>query len=267
MNDRDLISGLDACRPASGDLSQPELNALAERVATDGRAAEIHVRIQRIDAAMRRAMHNVALPSGLENRLLARLHEAALGNTQRLNTPPPPTDTASAGRNTSLSRRQWLVWSTGLASAIAASVAAVMFFRPAPPLERYDLEAGRDWHNQIVAAHDWQSVKPNDLDELAQQADLQLVPQRYRDASEVVGRDAYAYDLTIPGGATATLFVIPQATRAGLPTSPPARPQSSTLGLSIAYWQRGDVIYVVVIESDRLEDYQRLVKTTPFFAA
>jgi hypothetical protein len=270
MNDRELITGLDACRPASDDLRQPELRATADSVASDARAAEIRVRIERIDAATFRAMHNISLPAGLESRLIARLHEAAqnaaIGDTVGADGPSRPDVATSARSNSSLSRRKWLAWSGGLATAVAATIAAVMFFRPAPPLEPEDLEWSRQWHLQIVDLGDWQTMKPGALDEHALST-LHITPRRYRDASSIVGRDAYAYDLTLPGGPRATLFVIPQATRARLPTFPPPQPQSPTLGLNVAYWQRGDVIYVLVVDSHRIEDYRRLVKTTPPVAA
>ncbi|MEX2140511.1 MAG: hypothetical protein WD894_14705 [Pirellulales bacterium] len=265
MNDRDLITGLDACRPASDDLRQPELRAVAESIASDAHVAEIRVRIERIDAATFRAMHNISLPVGLESRLIARLQEAASGDTVGLEATSPSAVSTPDRRNSSTSRRKWLAWSGGLATAVAAMVAAVMFFRPAPPLERHDLEWGRDWHLQIVASGDWQRIKPDELDEHALPSELRPTPQRYRDASSIVGRDAYAYDLKLPDGTRATLFVIRQATRAGLPTSAPPQPQSPTLGLNVAYWQRGDVIYVLVVE--RIEDYRRLVTTTPQVAA
>jgi hypothetical protein len=94
-----------------------------------------------------------------------------------------------------------------------------------------------------------------------------VTPLRHRDASAIVGRDAHAFDLTLPAGPPATLFVIPQAEPARVPASPPLHPQSTTLGPSVAYWQRGNVIYVVAIQSDRLQDYQRLIKASPAIAA
>ena len=272
MNDRELITGLDACRPASDDLRQPELRQVAESVASDARAAEIHVRIERIDAATLRAMHNVSPPAGLESRLIVRLREAAqeaaIGDTVVSEATSPPLVSTPTGRNSSVSRRKWLAWSGGIATAIAATIAAVMFFRPAPPFEPDDLESSRQWHDTIVGLDDWQTIKPGgELDEFPLPAELRLSPQRYRDASSIVGREAYAYDLSLPGRLQATLFVIPQTTRAGVPSSAPPRPQSPTLGLSVAYWQRGDVIYIVVVDSHRIEDYHRLVKTTPPVAA
>jgi hypothetical protein len=250
MNNRELITGLDACRPASSDLREPDMRGIAESVASDPRAAEIRVRIERIDLAALRAMHNISLPSGLENRLVARLREA----TQ-------PTPFVGSETDASRTRRRWLAWSAGFAAVAAATIAAVMIFRSPLPLYEQDLASSRQWHDELVALDDWQTL-PAGAQNWPEFSKLNVMPRGYRDASSNVGRDAYAYDLSMPGRPKATLFIIPQEARVGLPGSPPLRPESFTLGSSIAAWQEGDVIYIVVVESDRLEDYHRLVKTT-----
>jgi hypothetical protein len=260
MNDRELITGLDACRAESSDLREPGLRAVADAVESDARAAEIRVRIGRIDAATLRAMHNVSLPPEVESRLVNRMCEElrqAPSVGSGFNTLPDPATTDSLA-----ARRRWLAWSAGVAATTAALIAVVMFLRPPPPFEKNDLASSRQWHGQVVTSNDWQALAPNDIDPQLL-SKLHVLPRRYRDASSIVGRDAHAYDLSWPGGPQATLFVIPQATRAGLPASPPPRPDSFTLGSSVAFWQQGDLIYVVVVDSERIDDYRRLVKTTP----
>ncbi len=268
MNDRDLINGLDACRPATDDLRQPELQAIAGAVASDARAREIRVRIERIDRATLRAIHDVAVPTGLEGRLLARLREAAqLVDAGKVADPAARSAPGIADHvGTRHSRRRWLAWSAGLATAVAATVAAVMVFRPAPPLEGQDLELGRNWHTQVVDSDDWQTTDSPDSQEYPLPDELRVVPLRFRDASAIVGRDALAFDLSLPGGPRATLFVIPQEEQARVPAAPPLTPQSTTLGPNVAYWQRGHVIYVVVIDGGRPEDYRRLIRTAPAVA-
>ena len=268
MNDRDLINGLDACRPATDDLRQPELQSVADAVAADARAAEFRVRIERIDLATRRAIHNVSVPQGLEERLLARLRQATqlVDARQVADSEAQPVPGNSHNVGARHSRRRWLAWSAGLATAVAATVAAVFVFRPAPPLERQDLELGRNWHAQMVDSNDWQTTGSPDPARYPLPEALRLVPLRFRDASAIVGRDAVAFDLSLPGGPSATLFVIPQEEQARVAASPPIHPQSTTLGPNVAYWQRGHVIYVVVIASDRLQDYHRLIKAAPAVA-
>jgi hypothetical protein len=265
MTDRELITGLDACRPASDDLRQPELRAVAEHLASDDRAQQIRVRIERIDGVMLRAMHDVSLPEGFAARQIARLHEAAreaaIGDAVGNDLTPGLTVAAYPVRGVSRSRRQLLAWSAGLAT-IAATVVAIVLLRPDKRLVLDDLESSRQWHQQLAADDKWQPIEPDELKSHALPRELRQFPHRYRDASAVVGRDAWAYDLTLPEGPPATLFIIPQTDRAGLPSSPPRQLKASTLGLRVAYWQTDGYIYVVVLQSDRSEDYQRLLRIT-----
>jgi hypothetical protein len=271
MTDRELITGLDACRPASDDLRQPELRALADQVASDERASTMRVRIERIDCAVASAMHDVPLPDGLLGRQLARLHdaarEAAIGDAVGTDVSPAPVVPSSSTGQPSRWRRKRLAWSAALAAAAAAVVAAVVLFRPDEPLVGDDLESSRQWHDQLVADDQWRPIEPNELERHPLPAELRQFPRRYRDVSSVVGREAWAYDLTLPGRPQATLFVIPQTERAGVPGSAPRVPKSSTQGLAVAYWQTDGFIYVVVLQSDRSEDYQRLLRTTARQAA
>ena len=63
------------------------------------------------------------------------------------------------------------------------------------------------------------------------------------------------------------MFVIEQGQRVGAPESAPPQPQSYTQGYCVAYWQRGETIYVVAVESDRIEDYRMLLRISIPMAA
>jgi len=271
MNDRELITGLDVCRANCDDLNQSELRAVAEQVASDPRAQEIQLRIMRIDDRMRRSIHNVPVPPGFQNRLLEHLREAAsqdqvVDSEDATVTLPPimakQTVMASRHPDSSVSRRRWLAWSGGLLAVAAAVMTAIIVLRPPPEFEREQLEASRQWHEQIVQSPNWQDVNRSSLDTDSLPSELRFIPSRYCDATEIVGREARAYDLTIPGGPKATLFVIENTTPAGVLMTAPLEPQSTTQGLSVAYWQRGGRTYVVVVNSDRIEDYRALLRAS-----
>jgi hypothetical protein len=271
MTDRDLITGLDACRPASDDLREPELRAVAERVAAEESSRAIRLRIERIDQAVTRSMHDVGLPEAFISRQVAWLHDAArdaaIGDSAGPDLLPADVNPDMAAGALARSRRKWLAYSGGLCAAAAAVVLALVILRPDKPLVRDDLEFSRQWHDQLAVEDQWRPIEPDELERHALPAELRRLPRGYRDASSIVGREARAYDLTLPGGPKATLFVIPQTERAGVPGGAPRMPKSSTLGLSVAYWQTHGHIYVVVLQSDRSEDYQRLLRTTSGMAA
>jgi hypothetical protein len=270
MNDRELIAGLDACRAGSDDLRQPELGPVARRVADDPRAEEIRVRLVRIDAEVMRAMHEAAPPPGLEERLIARLQEAAresaIGDLAGPDVSDAPPATLRRGLDPQLSRRRWLAWSGGLAIAAGAVIAAFFLTRE-NDLTSDDLLAADQWHEAIADFEGWQTLSHAELAEHPLPTELRHLPSRYRDSSDTIGREAVAYDLSLPGRPRATLFVIQQATPIAAPGTAPSHPQSNTQGYCIAYWQRGETIYVVAIESDRLEDYRTLIKTSIQLAA
>ena len=110
MTDRELITSLDACRPASDDLRQSELRAVADQVASNDRAQAIRVRIERIDHAVSRTMQDMPLPEGFLARQIARLLEAAreadIGDAAGSELPPIPVVPASKAISSARSRRR-----------------------------------------------------------------------------------------------------------------------------------------------------------------
>ena len=59
-----------------------------------------------------------------------------------------------------------------------------------------------------------------------------------------------AFQLVNANGGIATLYVV-RLTQSGLPTAPPAAPQSTTGNKAISYWQSGGLIYVLVVPNER----------------
>jgi len=143
----------------------------------------------------------------------------------------------------------------------------VIFFSGDKPLYREHLDASHQWHDELDKTGQWLELRPDDVADHVFPSELRVTPRRYRDAASLVGRDAYAYDLTAPGRPSATLFIIQQADGAGVSSAAPLQPQLRTQGYSVAYWQRDDLIYVVVVESDRVEDYYMLLRTSMPLAA
>jgi hypothetical protein len=270
MDDRELIAGLDACRRAD-DLRQPELRAVAGQVAGDERAREMQVRLLRIDGAVRESLHDVPLPVGLEERLVARLHEeaqqATIGDATAADMPSPHGIAVAGHAGPMYSRRKWLQWS-GAAAATAAAVAITVFLlNRDTTLYRQQLADGWQWQKELSETDGWQPFNAGDVAQFAPPKELLRTPVRFRDVSSVVGRDAYAYDLTLPGGPRTTLFVIDQAEDAGAPSAAPFDPQLRTMGHMVAYWQHAGAIYVVVVDSDRMDDYRMLLRMSVPVAA
>lgn len=278
MNSREVIATSDAVRPGSDDLHAPELASLAQHLEADPQACELFERVQRFDRAVGRAMHDVPLPPDFEQRLIARLkppadspissavdHALVAGPTvgeEAVAELERPAALHHTPASVSMSRRL-LIKALGGGVAVAVAVALAVIFWPSDRvLYEEDLQNASVWHNDLRDRASWPKLTSDEIDEHPLPNELRWIPERWRDASSELDREATAYDLTRPGGPRATLFVIPQPQAAGIGATAPPTPQFSTQGYSVAYWQFGGNVYVVVVESDRQRDYQHLLRLT-----
>lgn len=248
MIDRELLERIDACRAGSEDRNELALEGAEARAICD--------RVQAIDRAVGAAMHDVPVPVGLSERLLAHLATAQVADAAEAQTPSPTADTTLA-----VSRRRWLRWGAGLA-AIAASVAVVttVIFWKSTSLTAQAV------HEQILPFY--QQEQPGTAYKLAALPPgypfsryVNMLPgttwrpvQSFLHRPELAG---VAYELTY-GGAEATLYVIPTQV-AGLPSSPPQKISAATGNLIRVAWQEGEVLYVLVVQGDA-RAYQAFVK-------
>jgi hypothetical protein len=253
-----LIEAIEVCRPRSDDVSLPELQALKEHLASNPELKAMYHRLQELDGRIGRAFRAVDVPDGLADRILDRLREA--GHSSPAQTPgvlqPQESHVATAGRV----RRRWLI---GAAASVAAAAAVIVAGLIAT---RHDRPVtGADVWRTAMAQFDRDSDAFNTGLLLVQEAP----PAAYPVSSEVIlpaarwrwvdglflGRKAVAYDISLPAGGRATLYVL-KAPSAGLPTAPPSRAEG-TGNKSVAAWNSGDLVYVLVLDQPNI--YPRLL--------
>jgi hypothetical protein len=160
------------------------------------------------------------------------------------------------------SRRKWFMRVAAVAATVAVA-AGVWAFWPRHQALSQDrlLAASGGWHSQLSASAGWTRLPPHEmLRDYPLPVALRAGADRWIDASDCVGRDAVAYDLS-SAGRRATLFVIPSTT-AVAGAAPPAAPQSSTGGVMIGCWQSQGMVYVLVVEGDE-RTYQSLLDAAP----
>lgn len=92
----ELSELIDAVRPASDDLAQPDFARLAERSRRDAQTRAILQRSQRLDLAIGDALQDLPVPSGAVERLLTTLASAASASSSAVPSPPPPATDARA---------------------------------------------------------------------------------------------------------------------------------------------------------------------------
>lgn len=203
--------------------------------------------LQRFDARLKAAMWAVPVPEDLGQRLLDRLAAARAAEA------PQP---AVAVRTSRISRRG-LLWAATTAATSAVVLFAVLVGLKRPPAETpaTALAAAVQFFGAELPGPGHRMSEPPSPDYPFSRDVLQPAQVRWRPIEEFLNASGVAYDLSGPGEARATLYVV-YRTVAGLGDQPPLDPMSTTAGRSAAAWQAGNLVYVLVVEGDS-RDYQR----------
>jgi hypothetical protein len=255
---------LDGVRPEQlSEESSPSDSEFAPGAADWARspsAERLRERLERHDAQMTSALHDVPVPSGLDQRVLTVIQQELA--TQPLKQKHDNyADTSTARPRSRMTRRAaWI----GLAAAIAgAAFVAVQLlstkkseFTPTSLMEaaiaRFVAES-----NQPLANHDLKDAPPA----FPISGDIMAQAARWRWIDDPwLGRRGVAYDVSVGDGAVrATLFVM-QGSIDGLIESPPPNPSyPPTQGSCAAAWQSGGLVYVLVVQGKEAE-YQRFLR-------
>ncbi len=272
--DRRLLELLEVCRSHGTEQDDPLLAELAAAFSDGAQLEQLLQRIQKIDAKLSAALHDVCPPEGLSERIKQRLAEsrtaAAIAARAEKAISGQPT---ASDRSTDRRRRRLLGAAGAALLAVAASLfVAVWLARPAP---------------QTVSPHqllDWAIARFNDEQDFAgvfESRPLAEAPEKYPLSAFVAQQaqiqwrqlassdgdmpqlrwEGVAYDFFGPQGLLATLYVL-QAPVGGLPDIPPASPNLSTGMCSAAIWQEDGLVYVLVLRGGP-EEYRQLVQIRP----
>ncbi len=250
MDSLPLHELLDACRPGSDDLAQPEMAAVRAELETNATARRHAARVEQFDRNVAAALHDVPLPAGLRERLLAKLAEnatpaeiaAADAAAISVAHEEIPSAHAAGGR-----RRRFVLATMGALAALAACALvavsmytgeenwgpAVIAEAAAPTLEYYTLR-----------------IKAPNAGELPAYPLSQFVlagrqPPRFK-VGNIAGCSGVAYRLQSRQGVPGVLFVLkPWASVEGFPLRP-ATPQVDTAGRIAVSWAEQGRLYVLV---------------------
>lgn len=275
---------IDACRAGSDDLYRPELADLARAVGLGGSAADSAVArefdcAQRFDACVVSALHDVAVPPGLLEKLLTQASTAPAADQPAADQPADdqpavlggtigaatrdaiaPADDAAVTipSHERRMRRRWVL-SLAASSLIAASVLVIGYWSWSVSPRRIsaaDLAADvSHWTDAVTRAGDWRTELPseqllrkypvNDLQQGKHAVSQWQLFSTYRREQAVV------YDLTLAGSKVSRLFVIATPHQYSVAPSPPPTPLSGmTGGLRASAWQRGGLLFVLVVGPD-----------------
>ena len=259
MNQRPTIrEQMDACRPDSDDLHLPEHSTdLAELQVGLRASAEVRgewERSQQEGRVIRGAMQDVALPVGLEARLLVAVqaaHVVPLAGVEQAVREVAPANGNLAVPAPSKANRRWFMKSAiGLGAAAAVVLAGVFVFQDRTPKEEHitrDQLASQveDWLRTV----DVSAMKPPTNSALSTfpKGTVLGKADRFSSISTSQGRIT-AYSVTL-GGSRAILFMLP-TTKAYPVGSLPFTTLGVSGGWRVGAWQRDGVLYVIAIPAD-----------------
>jgi hypothetical protein len=264
IHDPRILEALEACRPGSDDLQDPAMEPLARQIGVFPELGMLYDRLQRTDRAVAEAFQRVHVPAGLAARILTRLAAGPDPLGQLLSMPctsaemPALREGMPAKVAVCRTRRRGWLWAAG-ALAVAASVlvAVVLNFPNSAKLPGVE-----EVLNQAIAFFDHDArtggtfldsePPPPARYPLSAALPVRNCEVRWRPIDGFLDARGMAYDVTGPGGVSATLYVV----KLGLPgvgSSPPVVPMLATGHRSTAVWQEGDLLYVLVVEGDSRE--------------
>lgn len=256
---------IDACRPGSDDLVLPALAALATAVEGDRALAEEVARSQRFDQSVAAAMHDLPVPAGLAERLLAKLGEAVLDESGVEEAPNEKV--ALAPRPRRISRRVAL--GGVLAASLLVLIALAIQFRPQPSRKITAEElsnAATQWFDDVKhPSGGWRKLEPGQVvDGFVPPAAVTRQPQSWQSLKTTLGETAVAYDVSPQFGRRAVLFVVRTKHIYPVQSLPYSHVTNVSGYFSAAAWQSGGYLYVLVIdkEGQRLDDFVRRPKVT-----
>lgn len=250
---------MDACRPDSDDISEPEMSALADLLSQDSAAREIFARSENLDRSIGKAFRDVQPPPGLAARLLAAaVGEDELTRTDSDGQSAEQVSAASRAAQTHskrTSRRRWIALAGTLAASLVVAVyAAVVLNQADDPISHLTVaDMAIAWLDDAQQG-DWDGVKkpPTDSYPLASSINVDADPgsiKQWQFIRTDYGKAA-VYDLTPPGDKFVYLFTIRTGEQFSAPQLLPLQPARNTQGVSIGVSYHDGILHVLVVDGD-----------------
>jgi len=269
---------IDACRPGSNDLALPELADLARAVASDPRVAKELEASHSSDIVLCDGLQEVAIPSGLADRLLASV-DAASRSADKISavaivgdaSEPESslTSTLATPHARTWSRRAWFIVVPALAASLAVA-ATLVFWQRSVPRRVNEAELAsmvEGWYEQVQHREGWTSpIAAATSEQFPVDSSVVLAKPVAERSIPVAANDAgVAYQLK-RGDRKALLFVIRTPDHFAVSPVPSTKaPLGMLTGRKTATaWQSGAVLYVLVVDGGNgtLRDFLRPLDLT-----
>ncbi len=205
MLDERFHEEINACRPGSHDIDEPEMSRLAEARVDDPALRARYEAVQQLDARLADAFAAVPVPSGLAARLLAGIQQApapaaadeSLAASDRVAPDTILVTQASEGRVLSpAGRRHWVTRRRSLAALAASLLVATglwaAFRSVATPAPSEMTTEAAVWYERL--ADQWQPIAEAPAN-LPIPATIVGDARGWQAATKVVGRRGVVYRL------------------------------------------------------------------------
>ncbi len=278
MNINQLRELIDSCRPDRKDLTPAELQMLTEAIGQDAELQQRWETLETNHTEMRAAMHRVAVPEGMADRLVASAKQWQQRDAEREDTSgvdrvqneEVEADAASC-RPATNEREQderhrgarWVAVAMCVAS-VAATIAIIAWFGP----WRDELSGvqvahlARGWL-RAVDREAWQGAQPP-LNAYPIDPSLRFTSIRWQRIGALDDRQAIVYQASVPPDSSVAYLLVVRTRRAMcLPSAPPTVPQSTTEGLCIGAWQSRGLLYVLAVPGSPVQ-YRRAINSQSF---
>jgi len=233
-------------------------------------------RLQGFDRRLAAALHEVPVPAGLADRLLARLQPAATVTADSTVTVDStvPADAAATqapvlalaelpATVTRIATRRRKLWALSAAAAVLIAAGLWGFFNyqtqagDAPELAaKWFAEFDSQLNGKLLS---WRA-SGNGPSGFQVPSSIRVPARGWMPVNKIVGAKGVAYDLG-GDGRTAVLFVVQMPSDPSLRSRPPVSPQVSTGGWTIGVWQSGGLRYVLVVSGD-VRAYRDLIDSS-----
>lgn len=270
-----IYEQLEAFRPGIDDLDEDMWSDLRAALQQDHSLQERMGRIQASDRSIRSALHEVAVPGDLSQRLLERI-STQTASLEAISSQPAtgnePVTLPARGQEHAhwpFARRRFAFAGGAVALVGLLAIAAGLWPPDAPKdqlASREELNAYvENWHRapELLSAEGWSKSFGNVEKTHPPDSAITVRPAQWRRLSANAAPAAVVYQLSAKG-ATAHLFVVRTQRRFSVPALPMIK-WSLTGSHRAGAWQRGDLLYVLVVdEGDRavLEDFVREPRLT-----
>ncbi|MAV33979.1 MAG: hypothetical protein CMJ59_00845 [Planctomycetaceae bacterium] len=247
---------MDACRPGSDDLRQPELADAAERIRSNPAAAAAFQRSQAWDMLVGEIVRGGRVPDGLA----ASIIETAHAKQQEIDAVSAKVGLADAARRQHGYRARWIWGLVSLAAVLGLMVAWGWRQVPSRPLTRSQLLLSVEhWIKDPGLA--WETLTADQLQRFSLDSRVNFHPDRWQPMAIGAMSDAVVYSDRYAQRGSLYLFVVEIGETAviDLPSSPPRTADWNSQGWHVGVWRRDHLVYALAVKGASGKDYRQLL--------